>query len=74
MVINVRGQILGNHVHARVFMGPDGDHLALSGQLVFTIGEWQLFGAALLLGAERTQQQLIAILDDPLARQAELIE
>jgi hypothetical protein len=52
MVIKLYSERRGAHVHQRVFTGPDADHLALSGTLVFGhIGEWQEFGAALGLGA-----------------------
>ena len=52
----------GDHVHQRVFAGPDADHLALCGTLVFRIGEWQEFGAALLLGSEQTSGQIKVVL------------
>lgn len=42
----------GEHVHARIFVGPDLDHLALSGTLVFRLDEWLQFGAALCTGAD----------------------
>jgi len=45
-------------------MGPDWDHLALSGRLVMELDEWKLFSAALLLGAERSQQQLGVITEE----------
>lgn len=48
----------GDHVHTRLYMGEDKDHLALCGALTFRVGEWQLFGAALRLGADRTQGHL----------------
>lgn len=58
MIIRLRDERRGNHVHTRVFVGPDHEHLALAGQLCLDIGQWQLFGAALMLGAKRTQGQL----------------
>ena len=58
MIIRLRDERLGEHIHTRVLIGEDEDHLARSGRLVFRIGEWQLFGAALLLGASQTKGHL----------------
>lgn len=52
MIIKFRDERRGEHVHSRVFMGPDEDHLALTGTLIMRIGEWQTLGAALLIGTE----------------------
>ena len=52
-VIKLKSERKGVHVHEYVFIGPDEDHLALAGRLVFDIGQWQEFGAALLLGASK---------------------
>jgi len=59
MIIKLRDERQGNHIHTRVFMGEDEDHFKLTGRLVMDVGEWQLFGAALLLGAEQTKGHLI---------------
>ena len=58
MYLRLRSERKGSHVHQRVFVGPDSEHLALAGTLVMNIGEWQLFGAALLLGAKATKGHL----------------
>ena len=58
MVIRLRDELLGRHCHTRVFIGKDWDHLQLSGTLVMEIGEWQLFGAALISGARQTKTEL----------------
>ncbi len=42
MILKLRIEQRGGHVHADVFAGVDGDHLALSGRLVFTREEWSL--------------------------------
>jgi len=63
MIVKLSSELKGNRVHERVFVGPDKDHLALAGRLVFEMGQWQLFGAALGLGAERTQGRLEVILE-----------
>ena len=55
-VIKFRDERKGEHVHSRIFMGPDEDHLALTGRLIMRIGEWQLFGAALILGVEEVNR------------------
>ncbi len=53
MIVKLKSERKGGHVHERVFVGPDEGHLALAGKLVFDIGQWQAFGAALLLGASK---------------------
>ncbi len=58
MLLRLKAERLGDHIHGRVFVGADCDHLALAGKLTFRIGEWQLFGAALLLGAKQMQGYL----------------
>jgi hypothetical protein len=52
MIVKLRDELKGKHVHSRIFMGVDEDHLQLCGTLVMDIGAWQIFGAALLLGAD----------------------
>lgn len=54
MKIKLQSKRLGHHVHTEVFVGPDWDHLALSGTLIMHVGEWQLFGAAMLLATDET--------------------
>jgi len=58
MIIKLRSERRGAHVHERVFVGPDSDHLALAGVLIFNVGEWQAFGAALGLGASQMHGQV----------------
>ena len=58
MHIRLRSKRKGDHVHTRVFMGEDLDHLALCGTLVLYVGEWQIFGAALSMEAKETLGQL----------------
>jgi hypothetical protein len=53
MIVKLKSERRGIHVHECVFVGPDEEHLALAGVLVFDIGQWQEFGAALLLGASK---------------------
>jgi hypothetical protein len=50
---------LGRHVHTRYFMGRDGGTLALLGELVCEVGEWQTLGAALLLGSGQMHGNLV---------------
>ncbi len=59
MIIRMRDERRGDHIHTRVFMGKDEDHLKLTGTLVMDVGEWQLFGAALLIGADQTKGHLV---------------
>jgi hypothetical protein len=62
MVIKIKSERGGDHVHQKVFMGPDKDHLACCGDLCMRIGEWQVFGAAVLLGAERMTKQHVEVI------------
>ena len=48
-------------VLTRVFMGEKGFTLQCAGTLYMTIGEWQLHGAALMLGATKTHGRLKVI-------------
>lgn len=67
MIAKIKGVRKGDHIHADVFMGLDEGHFGKNGSLVFTIGEWQIFVSALLLGADRTQGHLTVEVEDPLA-------
>lgn len=51
----------GEHIHTTVFSGIEGQTLANTGTLVQSIGEWQLFGALLGLGAKNSQAAQHAI-------------
>mgnify|MGYP001578872877 CR=1 FL=1 len=61
MIIKLRSERRGHHVHERVFVGPDVDHLALAGVLILDVGQWQEFGAALGLGAARMRGNVTVI-------------
>ena len=56
MVIKLRSEKRGEHIHETVFMGVDRDHLQNAGVIVMRIGEWQMFGALLLMGAEQVKK------------------
>lgn len=58
MTIKTRDKRVGDMITSQFFIGEDADHLQLAGELRLHIGEWQLMGAALLIGAELTQGQL----------------
>lgn len=58
MFLKLASDKAGEHVHVTVFMGPDADHLANCGKVILRIGEWQLFGACVLLGADHMGQHL----------------
>lgn len=64
MHIILRDVLLGKHVHTRVFMGVNREAPALTGTLILNVGEWQVFGAALLLGAEQMNGQVTITLPD----------
>lgn len=61
MVIKLRSRPNGIHVHTTVFMGPENQTLQNCGELIQSIGQWQLFGAALLLGTDRMQGKVKVI-------------
>ena len=42
--------VIGGHIHMTVFSGTEHQTLANCGTLIFTVGEWQLFGALIGLG------------------------
>jgi hypothetical protein len=63
-VIKLRYEVLGGHVHAKVFVGPRPEELALSGNLVMTAREWQDFEGALLLGAPRVPWCGVVVLSE----------
>ena len=60
MIVKFRDEKRGpERIHSRVFIGPDADHLQLAGEIEFShIGEWQLFGTAILMGSRRMGGQL----------------
>lgn len=49
-MILVRDELRGTHVHSRVFMGSDQEHLALTGTLIMRREEWYSFWAILNAG------------------------
>jgi len=53
MRVKIVSEAKGEHVHMTVRAGENEGSLGLCGLLVMRVGEWQLFGAALLLGAQR---------------------
>ena len=57
-VLKLRDEKRGDHVHTTFFCGPDNQTLRNLGTLVMDVGEYQLIGAALLLGAEATHGHL----------------
>jgi hypothetical protein len=42
LTVRLKPEARGAHVHVDVFVGPGGEHLALSGRLVFTEAEWKV--------------------------------
>ena len=54
MMLRMQHSQHSDHVHVRVFMGPNADRLALVGVLMMDAGQWQLFGTTVTLGAIAT--------------------
>lgn len=63
MIVKLRSRRSGIHVIEDVYVGPDAEHLAKAGTLTLDVGQWQIFGAALRLGAGHTHGQLEVILE-----------
>jgi hypothetical protein len=61
MIVKMVSDKRGDHIHTIFFMGMEGGTMANCGTLVQDIGEWQILGAAILLGAERTKGRLTAV-------------
>lgn len=59
MIIKLRNELRGNHIHMDVFTSSnDNQTFTLCGKLVLNIAEWQSISAALLLGADRMNGNL----------------
>ena len=63
MILKMRHEKMGKHIHTTFFSGEENCTLANLGTLVMDVGEYQLIGAALLLGAERTNGHLKVLSD-----------
>lgn len=64
LVIKLRAKRLhGDIVEDTIFVGEKGHTLQNVGNLTFHLGEWQLFGAALMMGAKQTGGDLEVIPD-----------
>ena len=53
-----------HHITQTWFAGEQGKTLASIGTLTTTVGEYQIIGAAMLMGAKQTKGHLIVINDD----------
>lgn len=56
MIIKVVWRQHPAHVRARIFSGPDVEHLALNGELAFHYAEWERFEMLLSIGAWNGQE------------------
>lgn len=52
--LKIESQRKGDHVHMQVRVGERPGDLAYAGALTMSLGEWQLFGATLLIGGRRS--------------------
>ena len=64
MILKITSDLEGDHIQSRFYIGEDEDLLVFIGGLTFRVGWWQIFGAALLMGAERTQGHLRVLIPD----------
>lgn len=63
MIIKLRSKRYGEHVHDKVFMGEDAEHLQYVGTLITDVGQWQELGAVMKLGAKKTRGRVKVILE-----------
>ena len=60
MIFRTKAELLGKHVHIRVFSASgQGQTFASLGELVMHVGEAQLFLTALHMGSERMGDHLV---------------
>ena len=62
-MIKAKSDYVGEHVHVTFFAGEENYTLANIGKLIMSLSDWQLFGAALLLGATHMDGHLKVITD-----------
>lgn len=63
-MVKLRSRLRGAHRHVSVFMGPDADHLALTGELVMGPADWMIFAAGFAMGARRFTPLTVVFEDD----------
>lgn len=68
MIFKLRCARVGGHVDTRLFVGPDEDHLALSGRLSLRFDEYQLFLAVMELGTVESHNQFIHVFDNEVSQ------
>ncbi len=64
-ILKTRSRIEGKYIVEDLFMGPDKDHLQAVGSLRLRVGEYQMFGTALLVGSDRMNGHFQVILEYP---------
>jgi len=57
MILKLKLSCPGTHIRVEALMGEDEASLLRVGELLLNVGEWQLLGAALGLGAKQTMGQ-----------------
>ena len=55
MILKTKAEKRGGHAHVRFYSGPDEEHLALNGNLAFTLEEWLMFRETILMGANNVR-------------------
>ena len=59
IVFKLHSEKKGQHIHTTVFSGTEEGTFANCGTLIQNVGEWQFFGALLLLGARETKGRCV---------------
>jgi len=64
MILRLRDKLEGERIRSTFYVGEPQGTLQNCGELLLYVGEWQLIGAALLLGAKGTQGRLVVEMPD----------
>ena len=59
MIIKLVSELMGSHVHSRVFVGEQQGSLATSGELVLRMEEWVVLRDVLQVGALREGVEVV---------------
>ena len=55
LVLKLRSERVGDRVRDTLFVGQEGFTLQNAGEVTLSVGEWQMFGALVLMGAEQVR-------------------
>lgn len=64
MIIHLASLPTGDHIVTQVQVGTSPADMRVAGQLSLNLSEWQLFGTALLLGADALSNGFLQVTND----------